>query len=209
MRLRDVTFYREANRLRATCEVASGRLRGTIFPDGNEQELARLIRFVAGEFDAERVRVDEPFDYGSWRLQLAAKAGDFDVYEWDEKATAFAEGPAITVDFAAAQAERCRAAGVSPAPPRFDQLIAVSHGADDSDLLVQGVRYPAPDHMSGWYLTTDLFDGDVKSLRLEHVHHVLARRPMLAGFVALPPGHRFELKGQTSGVRFDPSLLAE
>ena len=60
----------------------------------------------------------------------------------------------------------------------------------------EGVRYPSPEHMSGWWLTTDLYDGDVRSLRVEHLYHVTAARPDLLPFLALPFGYRFALGGQ-------------
>jgi len=47
--------------------------------------------------------------------------------------------------------------------------------------------------MSGWWITTKLYDGDVKSLKHEHTYHVTAARPDLAKYLALPDGFRFDL----------------
>jgi len=47
--------------------------------------------------------------------------------------------------------------------------------------------------MSGWWITTDLYNGDIKTLRREHTYHVTAARPDLAKYLALPEGFRFNL----------------
>jgi hypothetical protein len=48
--------------------------------------------------------------------------------------------------------------------------------------------------MSGWWLTTDRFDGDPASLRGEHVHRVCAVRPDLGVHLALRSGWRFDMR---------------
>jgi hypothetical protein len=73
---------------------------------------------------------------------------------------------------------------------------------------VQGVRYPSPEHMSGWWITTDRYDGDIRSLTQEHLYHLTAARPDLARCLALPFGFRFD---QASGedVWFDEQVARE
>jgi hypothetical protein len=56
--------------------------------------------------------------------------------------------------------------------------------------------------MSGWWLTTDRFDGDPASLRGEHVHGVCSVRPDLGSYLALPPGWRFDTR--SGAAWFDP-----
>jgi hypothetical protein len=74
--------------------------------------------------------------------------------------------------------------------------------------VVQGVRYPSPEHMSGWWITTDRYDGDIRSLTQEHLYHLTAARPDLARYLALPFGFRFD---QASGedVWFDEQVARE
>ena len=74
--------------------------------------------------------------------------------------------------------------------PKADQLVVISEGVYEGD-VVQGVRYPSPEHMSGWWLTTDRYDGDIKSLKTVHFHHVAECRPDLFDFFGLPFGYRF------------------
>jgi hypothetical protein len=60
--------------------------------------------------------------------------------------------------------------------------------------------------MSGWWITTDLYDGDVKSLRNEHTYRLIATRPELAKYLALPDGFRFNLP-VVEEVWFDENVL--
>lgn len=74
--------------------------------------------------------------------------------------------------------------------PEPDQLVVISDGVYEGD-VVEGVRYPAPEHMSGWWLTTNRYDGDVNSLKTVHFHHIAETRPDLSIFLRLPFGYRF------------------
>ena len=104
-----------------------------------------------------------------------------------------------------AQREVCRQHGAPFRPPAQDQLCAVSVGVYDGD-AVQGVRYVAPEHMSGWYLTTDRYNGDHRSLVVEHVSHVAQRRPDIAPFLALPPGFRFDVTPVSAEAWYDEDV---
>jgi len=74
--------------------------------------------------------------------------------------------------------------------PKPDQLVVISEGVYEGD-VVEGVRYPSPEHMSGWWLTTNRYDGDIKSLKSVHFHHVAECRPDLFDFFGLLFGHCF------------------
>ncbi len=83
----------------------------------------------------------------------------------------------------------------------------VSDGVMEGD-AVQGIRYPSPPHMSGWWITTDRYNGQIESLRNEHLYHVTAVRPDLARYVALPFGYRFDLATHED-VWFDANVASE
>jgi hypothetical protein len=70
---------------------------------------------------------------------------------------------------------------------------------------VQGVRYPSPEHMSGWWITTDRYNGDVATLKTLHAYHLTARRPDLTRYLALAYGFRFY--SEASEIRFDPKAM--
>jgi hypothetical protein len=69
----------------------------------------------------------------------------------------------------------------------------VSKGVLEGE-AVQGVRYPSPSHMSGWWITTDQYDGNAKSLSREHIYHLTHARPDLAKYIALSFGFCFNLE---------------
>lgn len=73
---------------------------------------------------------------------------------------------------------------------------------------IEAVRYPSPAHMSGWWLITDRYDGNFRSMRREHLYHLTAKRPDFAPFLALPFGFRVDLSGEER-VWFDAQVLED
>lgn len=101
------------------------------------------------------------------------------------------------------QHEMCEKVGAKFSAPALDQLIVISEGVYEGE-DVEGVRYPSPEHMTGWWLTTDRFNGDISTLVTVHAHHVTAARPDLVKYLALPFGYRFF--SPTSEVWFDQKV---
>ncbi len=108
-------------------------------------------------------------------------------------------------NLAAVQRATCKRYGAPYAPVSDAQLCAVSDGVYEGD-AVQGVRYSAPEHMSGWYITTARYNGDHLSLRVEHVAHVVEARPDIAPLLALPPGYRFDIAHASVRAWRDPAV---
>ncbi len=89
--------------------------------------------------------------------------------------------------------------------PKCHQMVVISDGVYEGD-AVEGVRYPSPQHMSGWWLTTDRYNGDVGSLRTVHFHHIAEHRLDLLEFLKLPIGYRFF---STSGATWFDHKVAD
>ena len=119
----------------------------------------------------------------------------FELWEYNAAATGFVPGATLTLKYWKEQHETCERHGAEFSLPQPNQLIVISNGVLQGD-AVQGLRYPSPEHMSGWWITTDRYDGGIESLTLEHLYHLTAARPDLARNVALPFGFRF---GQANG----------
>ncbi len=102
----------------------------------------------------------------------------------------------------------CHHYGAEYSPAESEQLVVISEGVYEG-MPVQGIRYPSPKHMSGWWLTTDIYDGDVNSLKTVHYHHVAEKRPEIAVYMALPFGYRFHLGGADNHVWFDPEIIRD
>ena len=107
------------------------------------------------------------------------------------------------------QRKCCDFYGVSVAEVKVDQLVVISKGVYKIDASVEGVRHQAPDHMSGWWLTTDEYDDNLESLITVHFSHIVEHRPELAQYMALPCGYRFNLGGESENVWFDQGVANE
>ncbi|WP_407477514.1 immunity protein Imm33 domain-containing protein [Acinetobacter baumannii] len=94
-------------------------------------------------------------------------------------------------------------------PVELDQLVVVSNGVLEGEIPIEGVRYRSPKHMSGWWLTSDKYDGDIETLKNIHFTHILEKRPDLAIYMALPYGYRFILGGEEEHIWFDENALDE
>lgn len=137
------------------------------------------------------IRPGETVKYGYWLTKAELDdRGRLVFWECNPEATDFVFGVSAAVTYWRDQHGICQKVAADFAPPRLDQMIVISDGIYEGD-EAEGVRYPSPDHMSGWWLTTDRFNGDISTLKTVHAHHVSARRPDLAKFLALPFGHRF------------------
>lgn len=167
--------------------------------------LERIVSYL--DDSGRRLEADETMTAGSWLLRFSMGPGAMlEIWEFDDASDDFVPGAEHCLTIWEAQTQVCRDAGLEFSPPMFTQLIVVSDGVLDGD-ETDGVRYPAPDHMSGWWLTTDRFDGNTESLHGEHVHHVCAARPDLAKFLALPIGARFD--SRIDRAWFDANVAAD
>jgi hypothetical protein len=131
--------------------------------------------------------------YGYWLVKFQAVGSKtLETWEYNAEATDFVKGANLTLRYWREQQAICQQHGAEFKPPRPDKLTVISKGVLEG-LPVQGVRYPSPDPMSGWWITTGQYDGDANSLKREHTYHVTAARPDLAKYLALPEGFRFDL----------------
>jgi hypothetical protein len=170
-------------------------------------EAEKFLRQVVGYQQSRNVRL-EPGDtlaYGYW-LTRFEPLGDqcLEVWEADPAGHKFVLGASLTLTYYREQRQTCARARADFAPPFMDKLAAVSVGVLEGD-PVEGVRYPSPEHMSGWWLTTDRYGGSIDAMRVEHLYHVTAARPDLARYLALPYGFRFR-SGDGEYIYFDEEV---
>jgi hypothetical protein len=177
-----------------------------------EDELAganELLAFVAEYVTHHRARLmpEETMEYGLWIVKFReSEGGVLDVWERTTDGSRFQPGASTAIRFWSEQHEVCEHHGAPFAPPHTTQLAVLSAGVRDGE-AVEGARYPSPEHMSGWWLSTDRYDGDVKALTLEHIYHVATWRPDLARYLALPLGWRFST--DRSEIWFDESVAKQ
>jgi hypothetical protein len=171
------------------------------------EECLKFIRSISEYIQVGKTICDgETIKYGYWLTKVVLKDNKFNFWEYEPEATKFVPGINNTLFYWKAQHQICNKVGAFFSPPIPDQMITISDGVYEGD-DVEGVRYPSPDHMSGWWLTTDRYDGNIKSLKVVHAHHVTAKRPDLARFLALPYGYRFF--SPSSDVWRDTKIIEE
>jgi len=61
--------------------------------------------------------------------------------------------------------------------------------------------------MTGWWLTTELYDDNVDSLMIVHYYHVAFNRPELLKYFALPFGFRFYISKDEEEIWFDENAV--
>lgn len=175
--------------------------------DINLQDRCRdFIQFVASYIEGgHTIRPDETFGYGYWITKAVADdSGRLCFWEYTPDGAKYVPGVSNTLRYWRDQHLVCEGASSLFVPPNAEQLITISDGVIEG-FTVQGVRYPSPSHMSGWWITTDRYDGNVASLRTVHAYHLTSQRPDLARFLALGFGYRFY--SDNGEIRFDPKVI--
>lgn len=159
-----------------------------------EDEAMSYLEYIANYIVTSnaKLKAGETVAYGYW-VTTFRDTGDnlLEAWEYNAEGTDFVRGGSLTLQYWKDQHAVCERFASPFEPPMGDQLTVISKGVFDG-LPVQGVRYPSPDNMSGWWITTDEYDGKVTSLQREHTYHLTARRPELAKYLALKPGFRFD-----------------
>jgi hypothetical protein len=156
-------------------------------------EAEKFLRFVVDYIENERARIKggETLAYGYWLTKFElVDDGMLHAFEYKHDATEFVPGVTERLSYWRDLHELCARFNATFSPSRPDKMVAISDGVMEGD-PVEGVRYPSPEHMSGWWLTTDRSNGDIKTIKTTHLYHVTAKRPELARFMALPHGFRF------------------
>jgi hypothetical protein len=168
-------------------------------------ESEALLLYITAYLQDRKVKLrpNETMGYGYWLIKFKmAEPALLEVWEYNAQATKFIRGATRTLTYWRDQHKICEKFKGEFSPPRPDKLAVISEGILEGDNTVQGVRYPSPEHMSGWWLTTNRYNGSVESLKTTHLYHVTAARPDLTPYIALPYGFRFEV-GEREDVWFD------
>lgn len=116
----------------------------------------------------------------------------------DESGENYISGVDDGMMIASAQAYMCEQLEVQPVWPMFDQTVIISKGVYEGE-PIEGIRYPPTEHTCGWWLTTDQYDNNTKSLIHVHYYHIVFRRPDILEMLALPQGFFFNTKDGSIG----------
>ncbi|WP_374018011.1 hypothetical protein ABU162_28710 [Paenibacillus thiaminolyticus] len=175
----------------------------------NSQECLNFLKyFIDYCLDYKpRINPEQTIAYHSWLVQLCHSSDSLlSVWEAKSDGDGFREGISYASKVIKEQVELCNKFDVSPDFPQFSQNIVISKGVYDG-LGINAVRYSSPEHMTGWWLTTDLYDDNVDSLMNVHYFHVAFNRPDILKYLALPYGFRFYITDSEEDIWFDEDAL--
>ena len=150
----------------------------------------------------------QKFSILSWIYKLSETVEWFELLELTSDGESFVSGCEYSYGLISSQKGVCEHLKVAPKFARTDQMVALTDDVLNGVHNIDAVRYLAPEHMSGWWITSDNYDGNVSSLKTVHMGHVLAVREDLRPFLALPPGYRIRVEDEVD-VWLDPDVLDE
>lgn len=178
-----------------------------LIKDQSEQDYLNLLYYLSDYILHEfpKISSGQTIAYYSWLLQLVEVNHFFLINEAEANGEGFRHGADYSINVLNNQKEECSLHKILPAFPSFSQNIVISKGVYEG-LAVNGVRYSSPNHMTGWWLTTDLYDSNINSLMNVHFFHVAFKRPDILKYLALPVGYRFYFSDEESGAWFDDKV---
>jgi hypothetical protein len=158
-----------------------------------------------------KILPDQTMNLDYWLIKFIETDGFLDLWEYNETGTEFVPGIELTLRYWISQTEMCRRVQANYNPPIAGKYVVVTDGVFEGKVPVIGMRYPAPDHMTGWWFCTGEKRVDEFSLnewKVYHAYHLTSARPELAAFLALPAGYRIHVMDRDQyHIEFDPSLL--
>lgn len=137
---------------------------------------------------------NQSIGYYSWLLQFRLNEDNcYDLYEANSDGSGFIKGCDTAISVVREQGELCWQQNFIPLFPNFNQSVVISDGVYEGK-DIEGIRYNSPQDESGWYLITDDYNDDIKSLKMVHFYHVAFARPDILKYLAIPFGYRFVMK---------------
>lgn len=161
----------------------------------NEDYLAVMKYLISYSVDSNPVIIEnQNIGYYSWLLQFRLDEENYyDLYEANSDGSDFNKGCDTAISVVRKQSEICLQQNLIPLFPNFNQSVVISDGVYEGK-DVGGIRYESPHDESGWYLITDDYDDNIKSLKMVHFYHVAFARPDILKYLAIPFGYRFIMK---------------
>ena len=178
-----------------------------LIKDKNIEHYMEVLDYLINYFIDWRplVKNEQTIAYHSWLLKMVIHNQLIKLHEVKNDGDGFIEGADTAISIINEQKQECINYNVVPSFPTFSQMIIVSNGVLEGE-TIDAVRYPSPNHMTGWWLTTEQYDDDTNSLETLHYYHIAFRRPDIIKYLALPDGFRF-FSGQEGVVWFDEEVL--
>lgn len=173
-----------------------------------ENQYIRILNYLLNYFTDYKPVINDgqTIAYHSWLLKFIIVADIINVYEVQPNGDGFTEGVDYAIGIITEQELECIQHNTTPLFPLFNQMVVISNGVLDG-MDIDAVRYSSPSHMTGWWITTELYDDNVESLETLHYYHLAFKRPDIMKYLALPFGFRFQ-SGEQQKVWFDEKILS-
>ena len=171
----------------------------------HKEDYIDVIKYIV-DYVAENKPViseNQNIGYYSWLLQFRVDDQNYyDLYEANADGSDFNKGCDTAISVIRKQSELCSHYGLPVQFPNFNQSVVISDGVYEGK-DIEGIRYDSPQNESGWYLITDDYNDDIKSLKVVHFYHVAFTRPDILKYLAIPFGHRFRMDNGIISVSKD------
>lgn len=152
-------------------------------------------------------KAGETIVYYSWLLKFIGSDDNYlDLWEINNDGEEFIEGVENAIEIVENQINLCHKYEEYAQFPQFNQMIVISKGVYEG-LDVEAVKYLPEGNMSGWWITTELYDDNIDSLMVVHYYHLAFSRPDLLKYLALPAGYRFFIEGENVEIYLDEKVL--
>ncbi|WP_277014975.1 immunity protein Imm33 domain-containing protein [Flavobacterium lindanitolerans] len=174
-----------------------------------EEDYIYVLKYIIDYITQENAKIfpDQTIGFNSWILNFILKQNEYlEIYETHPVTHELVQGCDYSLEVMNNQIKICDKHSSKYLFTRVNQNIVISDGVLEG-VAVEGVRYEAPEHMSGWYLTTDLYNDDINSLKQIRLPDLARRRPELIKYLALDNGFRFFADSKNDEVWFDEEVL--
>ncbi|TZF99410.1 hypothetical protein FW781_05655 (plasmid) [Chryseobacterium panacisoli] len=171
----------------------------------HQEDYIEIIKYVIDYIVDSKAIISENQNIGyySWLLQFRLDQDNcYDLYEANVDGSDFNKGCDTAISVVRQQSEICWQQNLIPLFPNFNQSVVISDGVYEGK-DIEGIRYDSPQDKSGWYLITDDYNDDIKSLKMVHFYHVAFARPDILKYLAIPIGYRFLMKDGNIEIRQD------
>ena len=173
--------------------------------DAGLQYAQTLVAYVH-ESD-RRIVSGEKVACGSWMLRfIEGSDGALEAQEADLTSGDYIVGASNALRYWMQQHAVCSAAGAAFDPFGLNESVAVSADLfeEDSEIVIEGVRYPSGPGRVALYLLGPTFDGDYGRVKVHRAYHMMQKHPQIVPYLALPAGYCFLTNGK---VWFEAELL--
>lgn len=175
----------------------------------DERDYIYVLKYIIDYIIKESsvIADNQSIAFNSWILKfIQSEKGILDLYELDKSGNEFVEGVEFSVFLMKSQMTICETYSSEFNFPYLNQKVVISDGVFEG-YPVEAVRYDSPNHMSGWWITTDLYNDDINSLRQVDLSELILKRYDLIKYLALQNGFRFFKNQSNDDVWFDEEVL--